>query len=52
MVMSIIIIVISAYSMFGLVLGQESGSSEGEGEHQTSSSEGAGEYGGQGREGV
>ena len=30
--MSIIIIVVSAYSMFGLVLGQESGSSEGAGE--------------------
>ncbi len=51
MVMSIIIIVISAYSMFGLVLGQESGSSEGGGEHQTTSSEGAGEHGGSGGEG-
>ncbi len=49
--MSVIIIVTSAYSMFGLVLGQESRSSEGAGEHQTASSEGAGEHGGSGNEG-
>jgi len=35
-----IIAMFSAFSMFGLVLGQESGSSEGRGEHQTKSSEG------------
>ena len=35
--MIVIIVMISAYSMFGLVLGQESGSSEGGGEHQTTS---------------
>ena len=50
-----IIIVISAYSMFGLVLGQESGSSEGAGEHRSESSEGVreggGEHGGSGSEG-
>ena len=34
-----IIVLISAFSMFGLVLGQESGSSEGGGEHRTESSE-------------
>ena len=44
-VMSVIIIMISAFSMFGLALGQESRSSEGAGEHQTTSSEGAGEHG-------
>ncbi|MCY4064282.1 MAG: hypothetical protein OXG53_18065 [Chloroflexi bacterium] len=47
-VMGVIIVVISAYSMFGLVLGQESGSTEGGGEHRTTSSEGAGEHGGSG----
>jgi len=51
-VMSVIIIVISAYSMFGLVLGQESGSTEGEGEHRTTTSAGAGEHGGSGNEGT
>jgi len=54
-VMSVIIIMISAYSMFGLVLGQESGASEGAGEHRIESSEGgregAGEHGGSGGEG-
>ena len=50
--MIVIIVMISAYSMFGLVLGQESGSSEGGGEHRTESSEGAGEHGGSGGEGV
>ena len=50
-VMSVIIIMISAYSMFGLVLGQESGSSEGGGEHRSESSEGGGEHGGSGSEG-
>ena len=38
--------------MIGLVLGQESGSSEGGGEHRTTSSEGAGEHGGSGSEGT
>ncbi len=38
--MILIIVIISAYSMFGLALGQESGSSEGGGEHRTESSEG------------
>ena len=46
--MIVIIVMISAYSMFGLVLGQESGSSEGGGEHQTESSEGARESGSEG----
>lgn len=50
-----IIVLVSAFSMFGLVLGQESGSSEGAGEHQTKSSEGGredgGEHGGRGSEG-
>jgi len=49
--MIVIIVMISAYSMFGLVLGQESGSSEGGSEHQTTSSEGASEHGGRGSEG-
>ncbi len=40
-----IISMFSAFSIFGLVLGQESGSSEGAGEHQAKSSEGAGEHG-------
>ena len=43
-VMSVIITMISAYSMFGLVLGQETRSSEGGGEHRTATSEGAGEH--------
>ena len=51
-VMSVIIIAISAYSMFGLVLGQESESSEGGGEHRTASSEGASEHGGSGSDGA
>ena len=53
--MIVIIVMISAYSLFIPVLGQESGSSEGGGEHQTESSqggrEGAGERGGSGNEG-
>ncbi len=43
--MIVIIVMISAYSMFGLVLGQESGSSEGGGEHRSGSSEGGSEGG-------
>lgn len=45
--MSVIIVVISAHSIFGLVLGQESKLSEGGGEHQTESGEGGRESGGE-----
>ena len=51
----IIISMIGAYSIIGTVFGQESGSSEGGGEHRTESNEGggegAGEHGGSGGEG-
>ena len=58
-VMSVIIIMISAFSLFGLVLAQESGASEGAGEHRSAASEGgreggregSGEHGGSGSEG-
>ena len=55
MVVMIIIVVLGSYSIIGPVVGQESESSEGGGEHRTESSEGsagegAGEHGGQGRE--
>ncbi|MDE2637641.1 MAG: hypothetical protein OXI30_14870 [Chloroflexota bacterium] len=53
--MSVIIIMISAFSLFGLALAQESGSSEGAGEHRSASSEGGreggSEHGGSGSEG-
>ncbi len=42
-----IIVLVSAFSMFGMVLGQESGSSEGAGEHRSESSEGGREGGGE-----
>ena len=50
--MIVIIVMISAYGIFGLALGQETRSSEGAGEHRTTSSEGAGEHGGNGGEGT
>lgn len=48
----IIIAMIGAYSIIGPVFGQESGSSEGGGEHRATSSEGVGEHGGSGSEGL
>lgn len=47
----IIISMIGAYSIIGPAFGQESGSSEAGGEHQTESSEGGRESGGEGSEG-
>ena len=42
-IMMIVIVMISAYSILGLVLGQESGSFEGERKHRSESSEGGSE---------
>ncbi len=42
-----IIVFVSAFSMFGLALGQETGSSDGVGEHRSESSEGGREGGGE-----